>query len=161
MQRSKKVVVLAHCLLNVNTKVRGLGDYEAVHPVVSDRIAQGWAALQLPCPEVTYLGMKRWGMTKEQYDTASYRRHCRELLAPVLDTLAELAADGCRIEIVGVDGSPSCGVTRTCTGWRGGEPDVTDIPPAQSVEGVGILMDELRVGIQELGIEVAWSAIDE
>lgn len=31
-QRTKKIAVVAHCLLNVNTKVHGLGRYGGVHP---------------------------------------------------------------------------------------------------------------------------------
>ena len=31
--------------------------------------------IQLPCPEATFLGMRRWGMTREQYDVPAFRRH--------------------------------------------------------------------------------------
>jgi predicted secreted protein len=68
--------------------------------------------------------MKRWGMTGEPFGTPADRRHCETLLGPVIDTLRALAEDSCAIEcVVGVDGSPSCGVDRTCVGDEGGEPE--------------------------------------
>ncbi|QTA87079.1 Uncharacterized protein dnm_031060 [Desulfonema magnum] len=31
-------------------------------------------------PELSYLGMNMWKMTKEYYDHANFRIHCREML---------------------------------------------------------------------------------
>jgi len=81
MKRSKKLVLLAHCILNVNSKVVGLAQYAgALEDLVCGHIRRGSGLIQLPCPETTFLGLKRWGMTREQYDTPFYRSHCRNIL---------------------------------------------------------------------------------
>jgi predicted secreted protein len=162
-ERSREIVVVAHCHLNVNTKIQGPVDYSGVRAeVIAPLIAEGVGIVQLPCPEATYLGMKRWGMTVEQYDTPSYRRHCRAILSPVLDTLAALAADGCVIRtVLGVEGSPSCGVDTTCTGFTGGEVDESALAQsAVSARGSGVFMDELRAILGETGlVDVALSGV--
>lgn len=165
--RHRRIALVAHCHLNINTKVHGLADRAAGQTeLVSRLVADGIGLLQLPCPEVTYLGMRRWGMTREQYDTPAYRRHCRALLAPVIDTVEALVADGC--EVVGVwgaNGSPSCGVDRTCEGYEGGEieyPFAADqAPRAVLVSGRGILFEELQTLLEQAGISPAFHGIDE
>ncbi len=67
MRRSQKVVVLCHCLLNANVKVRPLASYEAVLPAILNGFPSA-GLFQLPCPETSFLGLSRWGMTREQYD---------------------------------------------------------------------------------------------
>ncbi|HET6350942.1 MAG TPA: hypothetical protein VFG89_02280 [Coriobacteriia bacterium] len=165
--RSRRVAVVAHCHLNVNTKVHGLADYEGVRAeVITPYLAEGVGIIQLPCPEATFLGMARWGMTKEQYDTVAYRRHCAAILAPVLDTLVELAADGVEIvEVVGVDGSPSCGVGRTCVGYEGGEIEAMFAdgvsPEARDAAEPGVLIEVFRSLLDAAGLDVMFRAVEE
>lgn len=163
MKRSRKVIVLAHCLLNVNTKVHGLALYPAVHPDAGGWIGDDVGVVQLPCPEVTFLGMSRWGMTREQYDVPAYRRHCRSLLEPVVDTLAALVRDGCEIVGVwGLDGSPSCGVAETCAGYEGGDLDgVTAPPPWEHTPGPGVFMAVLQELLEDRGLSVLFAAVPE
>jgi predicted secreted protein len=158
--RSREIVLLAHCHLNVNTKVHGLADYPGARAdILLPLIDEGVGIVQLPCPEATFLGMKRWGMSVEQYDTPAYRRHCRQIIAPMIDTLMALAADGCAIrDVVGVDGSPSCGVNETCTGYCGGEIEqIIDAggatPRATRRPGRGIFIQEFEAALQAAGIE--------
>jgi predicted secreted protein len=158
--RSRKVAVVAHCHLNVNTKVHGLADYRgAREDLVSDFVSSGIGIVQLPCPEATFLGMSRWGMTYEQYDTPAYRRHCREILGPTLDTLVALAADGCEIVgIYGVAGSPSCGVDVTCMGYGdGGEIEdlaATGLPRSTLSTGRGVFFEELASILRQADLDV-------
>jgi predicted secreted protein len=157
--RSREIVVVAHCHLNANTKVHGLACYPGVRAdVMGPLIEQGAGIVQLPCPEATFLGMKRWGMTVEQYDTPAYRRHCRDILGPVLDTLVSLVEDGCTIRaVLGVDGSPSCGVEETCSGYEGGE--VEELlagrilaPCARRSPGRGVFMEEFEAALRSAGL---------
>jgi predicted secreted protein len=157
--RSRQIVVLAHCHLNVNTKVHGLADYPGARAdILRPLIDEGVGIVQLPCPEATFLGMRRWGMSVEQYDTPAYRRHCREILAPVIGTLTALVEDGCVIrEVLGVDGSPSCGVSGTCSGYDGGEIEqiLDGAAPAQRAAvtpGRGVFTQELQAALQDAGI---------
>ncbi|TDB38031.1 MAG: hypothetical protein D9V44_08290 [Actinobacteria bacterium] len=166
-QRSRRVAVLAHCHLNVNTKVLGLAEYAGVRrEVVLPLLEAGVGIVQLPCPEATYLGMRRWGMTREQYDVSAYRRHCERILEPTIDTLVALADDTCVIEVVlGVDGSPNCGVTRTCFGYAGGEIEALfaagDSPRATDAPTAGVFMEVLRTLLADAGLDVVFRGVDE
>lgn len=163
MKRSRKIVVLCHCLLNVNAKIAGLAHYQgALLPVVNRHLLAGTGIIQLPCPETSYLGGKRWGMSKDQYDTPFYRRHCRQLLAPHVEQLVDFHRNGCHVEaIVGVDGSPSCGVRCTCEGFCGGMIDPQHPQTVRPVAGRGVFIEELMNTLDEHAISVPFDAIDE
>jgi len=166
-QRSRRIAILSHCHLNVNTKVHGLAHYRGARTdVVSPLIEAGIGIVQLPCPEATYLGMRRWGMTREQYDVAAYRRHCRQVLAPTIDTLVALADDGCVFEgVFGVNGSPSCGVSRTCVGYEGGEIEALfesgESPRATHAPARGVFMEVLQELCADAGIDLEFRGVDE
>lgn len=120
MRRSKKILVTCHCLLNANAKVYPLARFGGV---VTDAMGQfidsGCGLFQLPCPELSYLGINRWGMTKEQYDHPNFRIHCQDILKfPVLELSALAQAGYELVGILGMDGSPNCGVNLTCKGYR-------------------------------------------
>lgn len=163
MKRSKRIVVMCHCLLNSNSKISGLSFYDgALLPVVNKHLATGAGIIQLPCPEMTYLGLKRWGMTKDQYDTPFYRRHCIEILTPYVDQIIEYIQNGYNIEgVVGVDGSPSCGVRFTCEGYCGGMIDKEHPQSSQEVEGEGVFIRELSTLLKQNNISLLFDAINE
>lgn len=154
---------MCHCLLNSNAKIDGLALYGGAHvPVVGKYLSSGAGIIQLPCPETTYLGLKRWGMTRDQYDTPFYRRHCRTLLQPYIDQLIDYRRNGCGIEaVVGVDGSPSCGVHFSCEGYCGGMIDPQKTQLAHEVAGRGVFIDELTRLLEENDITIPFDAINE
>ena len=131
-QRSGKVLVVSHCLLNQN--VRYLGG--AVHPGIVEEVLEkahrrGYGLYQLPCPEQRAWGgvLKRhlvlaygakgtlgyrlrrpllWLFTR--YTSLRYRRLARRVAGDIDDyQRSGFVVAG----IVGVAGSPSCGVRRT------------------------------------------------
>ena len=118
--RSREITVAAHCLLNPLTRVRGLAPltFRPEGPVV-----------QLPCPEALYLGLARWAVTRNQLDVPQFRRFCRALIEQYVDLLEMLVHEGARLRIVGVAGSPSCGVATTSSGYTGGRVRETDCKP--------------------------------
>lgn len=168
MQRSGRIVVLAHCILNAHTKVKGLAAYQgALSNVVVPLVTAGVGIVQLPCPENTFLGINRWGMTREQYDVPAFRRHSRSLLEPLVDLLEDHAREGYEIlGVVGVDGSPSCGVQCTCEGFKGGEaacPGVFEraARDLHMISGEGIFVRTLRKLFEERALKVPLLAVDE
>jgi predicted secreted protein len=163
VNRSRKIVILCHCLLNANAKIAGLAHYGgALLPVVNTYLSSGAGIIQLPCPETTYLGVKRWGMTRDQYDTPYYRRHCRHLLAPYLEQLLDYRHNSYSIEaIVGIDGSPSCGVRFTCEGYCGGMIDPQHPQASREVAGQGVFIEELVKMLEENDLVVPFDAINE
>jgi hypothetical protein len=117
---------------------------------------------QLPCPEFTLYGSRRWGHTSNQFDNPFFRRHCRELLTGPLDEAAAYQEDRERFEVLGfagIDGSPSCGVDYTCAGpWGGnlaGREDLGAIVSAVELEKrPGVFFDELRIMMRERGLSL-------
>ncbi len=85
-----------------------------------------------------------------------------------MDQLAALQRDGCAlVGLIGVDGSPSCGMFRTCTGYRGGEisSESTNVSGQvgmlASVSGRGIFMREVLFMLEERNISIPLLAVDE
>ena len=169
MHRSSKILVVCHCLLNANAKVFPLARHpgaclEALQPFLSD----GVGLVQLPCPETVALGLSRFGMTREQYDTPFLRRACRSMLKPSMDQLAAHAAAGHElVGLVGVNGSPNCGVSLTCTGYTGGEPSEPacdlqgQIEALRTVPGQGVFMQEFLILAEEHRLRLPLMAVDE
>ena len=159
--RSRRVVVVAHCILNANAKYPGGAKYAGANlGVVEPYLRDGVGIVQLPCPESALLGMSRWAMTRNQLDTAAYRRHCAEVLRATVDTLEEFARAGYTIEgVAGVKGSPSCGVTDTTEGYPGGR--IGSSPAHEHVVGRGVMMDVLAELLTERGLSLTmWDVGD-
>lgn len=160
------ILAVCHCILNPASKVVSFHEAESEQEralresVVQTLLQKGVGLIQLPCPEFTLYGAQRWGHVKEQFDNPFFRRHSRTLLAPYVDQLSEYAAHPERFRllgILGIDGSPSCGVTKTCSGDWGGElycagHTQRKLAPAQEAQGMGVFMEELTLLLQERGL---------
>lgn len=110
-ERSKKVAIVAHCLLNQNAKVNGFAFYSSMIKQIVDVLhSKDFGIIQLPCPETLFSGLRRWWCVREQYDTPGFKSHCRRILQPIVDQIEEYQSEGYKIIIIGLDGSPSCGV---------------------------------------------------
>ncbi len=132
----KEILILAHCLQNPFTRVKGLEPL-AFRPEGS--------TIQLPCPEALYLGLDRWAVTKNQLDIPEFRRFCRSLIADYADLLEMLALQGVRLKIIGIAGSPSCGVATTSNGYTGGR---VREAAHERVPGCGVFMEELLAELE-------------
>jgi predicted secreted protein len=168
VNRSKKIIVVAHCILNANAKVGPLAMYPGVLRAVMDQfIDDGTGIVQLPCPESSYLGINRWGMCREQYDHPNFRRHCRNILIPTVDQLETFVAAGYEIcGVIGADGSPNCGVTKTPSGLVGGViSDVTvvedQLKKFRYTDQSGVFFTELKTMLSHRKIFVNFMAVDE
>ena len=161
------IMAVCHCILNPASKVASLdaAEYEAERALrdsaVETLLRHGVGLLQLPCPELTLYGAIRWGHVKEQFDNPFFRAHCRSILAPYLDQLAEYASHPDRFRILGIlgiDGSPSCGVHKTCTGAWGGELFSSGaqraLPQPTMKEGQGVFIEELQLLLNARGLTI-------
>ena len=128
--RGREVVFLSHCLLNQNTRYLGGASCPGVvSPTVLPYVDAGVGIVQMPCPEQQVWGgvLKRhllWLLTHprlvsralplmplaERYIRLRYAVLARVLAREVQD----YASSGYKVRaIVGVAGSPSCGVHTT------------------------------------------------
>jgi len=127
-RRSKRIVIVAHCLLNQNSISDGTADCpgqfdEVVDLIISNRIG----LIQLPCPELTCLGLDRKdpdggkrsllmentrirNLLREK-DNMERLRHRAEEIAAQVQEYRSYGFDV--LGVIGINRSPSCGVETT------------------------------------------------
>lgn len=130
-ERSKKVIFVAHCMLNENTRWLG-GAYRSgcIDEIVDQIQDQGIGIVQMKCPEQQAMGgvVKTWEWRMlGAKDTLLYRlkgavlpifiwnmkRIYRKIAKEVVRDIEDYAEHGFEVVgIVGSAGSPSCGVNK-------------------------------------------------
>lgn len=168
----QKIIFVSHCVLNTAAKVyyphQDTPEERVRRAFLQRALQMGIQFIQLPCPEFTLYGASRWGHTREQFDNPFFRDHCRTLLAPLVQQLRAYLQQPDRFEvlgIIGIEGSPSCGVRRTCCGPWGGtfsglENVQRTLAAVSSVPGRGVLMDELCCMLELEGLSVPLIGLD-
>ena len=126
--RSRRVIFLAHCLLNQNAISDGTAEVPAVHREILRTILDAQVGVvQMPCPELCCLGLDRGdpkgGERPVVVENTRIRRamgqpeaaaRLRELTSQVVRQIREYRKHGFAVlGIVGVDRSPCCGVNTT------------------------------------------------
>jgi uncharacterized protein YbbK (DUF523 family) len=184
-------VFLSHCLLNENTRyLGGAGRPASVPEIVRPCLEQGVAIVQLPCPEEHAWGgvTKRWllafyGAAESSrlfrlkavlvpfmlfYTRRVYRRLARQVATQVHDYLKS----GFRVlGIIGVDGSPSCGVQTTLNLERAFDQvgrlrltataaDINAIVRDNAIGGRGLFVAALQKELSRRSLHVPFAAHD-
>ncbi|MFQ6053892.1 MAG: hypothetical protein ACE5OO_06685 [Candidatus Bathyarchaeia archaeon] len=155
IQPRDKVVLLSHCILNQATRAwwegggasRGRG---MLGDVVEVLLRHGVGAVQMECPEFSLYGNPRPPKSKEGYDTPEFKKRCREIAHRACDLMARCSEGGEAfgievLAVIGVENSPSCGVTKVSRPV-GGE--------RISRPGRGHLIDALMDEMQRRGLVV-------
>jgi predicted secreted protein len=156
------VLVVAHCILNRSTRwwqngqppERNQGPVNQILQFLSDNKI---GAIQLPCPEFSFLGNPRPPATKDDYESLSgFREHCERLAknsAMNLKTLIEMGRNPktVTLSVVGVERSPSCGVECTPRKMNG---------KTKYVEEKGIFFEALEKEMKELDLTVPMLGLD-
>jgi len=153
--RSKKVVLVVHCLLNQNARI----DTCAYFPGAMGKVAQvlvdsGVGIVQLPCPELMHLGLDRerhGGMRigiREALSEPEGRAACREMARQIVYQVQEYQRHGFAVlGLIGNDGSPACGVT------------VTHYHDGGAGPGQGAFIRAVREELEGEGIELPFIAV--
>jgi len=138
-KRSHKIVIVAHCILNQNSRVQGIAYYAGMINEIVDVLRKHEVGIiQMPCPELTYAGLLRPSQTKEQYGTPAFRRYCRQIASSTTDQVEEYVRNGFKVlAVLGVEGSPTCGVEAN----------------------LGILMEELKSELKKRKVEVPMKGV--
>lgn len=129
-KRGRKIVILAHCILNQNAKLDRCAHCPgAIAELVDVLLDEGIGILQMECPEILYLGLARQtdrsiSASVESEDSRIAQRMKEAAAQAIVARIARNAVqqvedylhnDFSVIGIVGINGSPSCGVETT---WR-------------------------------------------
>lgn len=154
--RSKKVIFVAHCLLNQNSISDGTADFpsqfsEIINLLTSNQIG----LIQLPCPEFACLGLDRQdrqggkrpllientrirGLMSEKDHVKLLQVKAKEVIAQIQD----YKSYGFKVlGIIGINRSPSCGVETTT---RNNE----------EVKGQGVFIEQISEICQRRGLSV-------
>ena len=184
---------LSHCLLNENTRYLGGACVAGCLPEVVERcVQQRLGIVQMPCPEQHAWGgvlksmlLRAYGLKHSSPVLFMLRRPLlvlfrwrthhiyRRLARQVASEVADYLASGMQVQaVVGVDGSPSCGVSTTMNLASALE-RVTRLAPtsftpavlnrelrACVTAGQGMFTEELRRELKRRRIEVAFTAHD-
>ena len=163
---NKNILLVSHCILNGHSKVKSFSEEREIEreqarkKIVNLIIENDIGIIQLPCPELIMYGTKRWGHVKDQFDTPHFREVCRSEFKTYLQQIKEYINNGYKIlGILGIDGSPSCGVDLTCKGQWGGEIG-SNLNLSQTINSIryenekGILMEEIQYMLEKNGIKI-------
>nr|WP_312578116.1 CD3072 family TudS-related putative desulfidase [Sedimentibacter sp.] len=168
LKRNKKIVLVAHCILNINAKVYGIATEPAgCRQIVSALLDNGYGIIQLPCVEQSCFGIKRWGQVKDQMNFPGFRSKCYDLLKPIIEQILDFYYNGYEISaVIGLDGSPACGVNYTCTGNWGGEIGEgydlqSKICTLNKLTEYGVMMEVLAEMLDKSGIDTKFLSVDE
>ena len=160
-KRSKKVLLIAHCILNQNAKIDACAHYPgAIREVAQILIDAGTGMLQMPCPELLCLGLDRQAEpglqpTVEAEDTRVAQRMtedqartiCRKIVDDLVYQLVEYRKNGFElVGVLGINGSPTCGVETT---WAND----------QEIQGAGVFIQMLDEECRKRGIALAMRGI--
>lgn len=168
-ERSRKLCLITHCILNCNSKVEGPCHRKGVlKEIIYVLIEKDYGIIQLPCPEMAYYGMRRWGHVREQFDNPFFRRHCRQILESIIEQIKEYTANNYTLSyVVAINGSPSCGLDFSCSShkWMG------ELSKWDSLENIkqflqykqepGVFMEELINMFKENNINTEFVGISE
>lgn len=168
MERSKKIVILAHCILNQNSVVIPYArEMKVFKPFVEKCLDENIGILQLPCPEKALYGLKRWGHVKDQFEHPGFINPAKESLNNFLEEIKEYIANDYEIlGVYGIKGSPSCGVSLTCRGdWCGEASNYRDLEDIKArvsmVEEMGIYMELFKKLLEESKIFIEFIDIED
>lgn len=115
-KRSRKIALVANCIINQNAKVDEFALYPAMIPGFVNLLEKyNFGIEQMPCPEMYTAGIRRWWQVSEQYSTSGYTRSFTFLANIVIDLVEDYLRNNFTVVLIGVDGSPSCGVNLTDT----------------------------------------------
>jgi predicted secreted protein len=192
-ERSRQVVFLSHCLLNENTRYLGGACRRCcVREIIEQCMDRGIGMVQMPCPE-----QEVWGGVLKRRILSLYGTRQRSVLADgLVRALLPVALSYVRLRyrwiarnvakqiddyvrsgftvlgIVGIDGSPTCGVHQTIDvgsfvrGLANVDPttftarEQNDLVRRHAAPGRGIFVEELERELAARDLEVPLLAHD-
>lgn len=168
MNRQKKMVFISYCILNVNSKVEGIALSESgLTELVYRLMKKGYGLIQLPCIEMECCGLKRWGQVEDQLNHPYFRNQCELRLKPFVTQAKAFLEQGYEIAgVIGLDGSPTCGVSETCSGNWSGEMGTqyntqSKIDTLTHKKGPGVMMRIFQEMLKKENIIIPFYGIEE
>ena len=159
--RSKKIIFVAHCILNQNSISDGTADFPgALGKLIDLIISKNIGISQLPCPELNCLGLDRGNLNgalspviventriRNALKTEPNLKKLTNLVSQTLYQIEEYRLHGFEIiGVIGVNRSPSCGINTTSD-------------QNKEVLGSGLFMELLQSKLAEREIDIDFIGI--
>lgn len=156
-ERSKRVVLVAHCVFNQNARIDKCGYFPGAMGEIAQVLTDsGIGILQMPCPELMHLGLDRQshaGMEvgiRESLLEPEGRSACREMAQELVDQIHEYRKHDFEvIGVIGVDTSPACGV------------DITNYKGVGARPGVGGYITTLKEVFEENDLDLPMIGVND
>jgi predicted secreted protein len=148
-KRGRRVVFLAHCFLNMNTRFPGGADFEGANvPLVDLLLETGIGIVQMPCPEFLCLGLEKgqWAALPADEMRARFRQVAEGVAEQIL-RYREFGYD--IVGIIGMNPSPSCGVEES----KGKETMLGISRDTSEAKEPGLFIEELQSLLRGRGVE--------
>lgn len=169
-----KIFVVSHCFLNEGSKLKNQNPSDQIQERRRKRefltrfLSQDIGIIQLPCPEQIIYGCNRWGHAASQFNTPHFRKESRRMLEDIVGQLVEYYSFPDRFQvmgIVGINGSPSCGINFTYDGQWGGElgknQDISALLSSlKKVDKAGVFMEVLREMLLERNLYIPFYSLE-
>jgi predicted secreted protein len=149
-KRTRRVVFLAHCFLNMITRFPEGADFAGANvPLVELLLQSEVGIVQMPCPEFLCLGLEKsgWGVGTPEEIRGAFRR-VAETVADQVEAYLGLGYEV--LGIIGMNPSPSCGVevSKGKGTMLGGDRDTSEQAEP------GVFIEELTRLIRERGLQL-------
>ena len=131
--RSRKLIIVAHCIVNQNSISDGTADFPSQFEEIVGLLSENkLGIIQLPCPELSCLGLDRKDKAGATRDLLSENTRIRGLMEEpqnmmklrakaddIIEQLEEYQHYGFEIlGLIGINRSPSCGIETTTQNAR-------------------------------------------
>ncbi len=165
--RSKKVILVSHCLLNQNSISDGTADLPSQFDEVIDLIRDHRIGIiQLPCPELLCLGLDRRDRNGSQRELLSENTRIRHLMnetqnlrdlesyaRQIVMQIEEYRRHGFHvIGLIGINRSPSCGIETTSI--DNGERQGTGV----FIQVIADMLDKKGIKLKTTGVKTSRKA---
>jgi predicted secreted protein len=160
-QRSGKIVVVAHCLLNVHSLEDNLAIYPGLEEeVIRLLVEKGVSLYQIPCPEIELSGIFRKALPKESYEHPKIRKVYRRLAHNIAENLKWYIKKDYKIKaVLGAEGSPSCGIELVGK-WKEKTKAKREFPrDIEFIAGRGVFMEEFKSSLAKINVHPEWVGI--
>ena len=149
--RSSRLVAVIECIMNQNARDAGAAVFPAINwPILSLCNEYNVGLLQMPCPEISFLGSERKRQRgqsiRDALDTYEGRNCCRKISIDIVDRIEDYTDQGYQILSIlgGNPKSPGCAIH--CE-------DRNLLPDS------GVFMRELQGELQKRCIEIPFKGI--
>lgn len=154
--RSKKIVLVSHCILNQNSISDGTADYPGTNESILKLLMESKVGIvQMPCPELLCLGLDRGDIHGgERYvveENTRIRKNLQKqnsmekinnLVNQVVFQIEEYIGNGFKVlGIIGINRSPSCGIDTTSKDNK-------------EADGQGVFVEALKKALEKKDIRI-------